>query len=148
MSIRTLLARRPGILTPAFNDFFEPWNEWFKDGVPGKSMTLPNVNISEDKNGYSLDVAAPGLHKKDFKIEVNGNVLTISAEKEQNKEEKEENYTRQEYNYSSFSRAFTLPEDVVQDKIDATYDGGILKLSLPKNEKAIAGNNHKVISIN
>ena len=147
MSVKTLLARRPVLgLTSTFNDFFEPWNEWFQDGMLGKSLTLPNVNISEDKTNYNLELAAPGLHKKDFKIDVNGNMLTISAQKEENKEENEEKYTRKEYNYSSFSRSFTLPDEVQLDKIEATYDGGILKLALPKNEKATM-KNHKAIMI-
>jgi len=147
MSIRTLSTRKPVFgLTPAFGDFFSPLNEWFNDDAFSKSLTMPNVNISEDKSSYNLEVAAPGLHKKDFKIDVNGNVLTISGEKEENKEEKKETYSRKEYNYSSFSRSFTLPEEVEHDKIEATYDGGILKLSLPKNEKAVQ-KNHKVVTI-
>lgn len=147
MSLRTLSTRRPLLgLTSTFNDFFEPWSDWFQDGVLSKQLSLPKVNITEDKNSYNLDVAAPGLHKKDFKIDVNGNVLTVSAQKEENKEEKEEQYTRQEYNYSSFSRSFTLPEEVELSKIEATYDGGILKLVLPKDGKA-AKANHKSIAI-
>ena len=146
MSNKTLLSRRPLGLTSIFSDLFEPWGEWFSDGVLGKSLTLPRVNISEDKNNFTLDVAAPGLHKSDFKIDVNGNILTISAQKEENKEDKDEKYTRKEYNYSSFSRSFTLPEGVQQDKIEATYDGGVLKLSLPKNEKT-AEKNHKAITV-
>ena len=146
MSNKTLLSRRPLGLTSTFSDLFEPWGEWFSDGVLGKSLTLPRVNISEDKNNFTLDVAAPGLHKSDFKIDVNGNILTISAQREENKEDKDEKYTRKEYNYSSFSRSFTLPEGVQQEKIEATYDGGVLKLSLPKNEKT-AEKNHKAITV-
>ncbi len=135
MSLRTLA--RTSNLPSVFNDFFEPWNEWFQDGFKNKAMTMPRVNITDEKDNYALSVAAPGLHKSDFKIDVDGNMLTISAQKEENKENKEDNFTRREYNYSSFSRSFTLPEEVVQDKIEATYDGGVLKLKLPKTEKAI-----------
>lgn len=145
MSLKSLT--KTGGLTSVFNDFFEPWNEWFHDGFSGKAMTLPRVNISEDKTGYNLSVAAPGLLKKDFKIDVNGNMLTISAQKEESKEDKEQTYTRKEYNYSSFSRSFTLPEEVQMDKISATYDGGILKLNLPKTEKAV-GSVSKTITVN
>ena len=145
MSLKTL-AKTNG-LPSVFNDFFEPWNEWFQDGFAGKAMTLPRVNITDEKDSYNLSVAAPGLHKKDFKIDVDGNMLTISAQKEENKEEKEESYTRREYNYSSFSRSFTLPEEVMQEKINATYDGGVLKIMLPKTEKAIKGG-HKQIAVN
>jgi HSP20 family protein len=146
MSINTL-SKLPHLgLTSTFNDLFEPWSEWFQDSAIGRSLSLPKVNISENKTGYNLELAAPGLHKKDFNIDVNGNLLTISAKKEENKEEKEDNYTRKEYNYSTFSRCFTLPEGVQLDKIDATYDGGILKLLLPKTEKA-AEKDHKTIAI-
>ncbi len=141
MSIKTLATRRPGFgLASAFSDFFEPWNEWFPDGHQGRVLTLPKVNVTEDKSSYKLDVAAPGLHKSDFKIDVDNNMLTISGHKEENKEEKEDKYSRQEYNYSSFSRSFSIPEDVQQDKIEASYDGGILKLTLPRNEKTIQRN--------
>lgn len=147
MSVKTLSTRKPFLgLTSTFNDFFEPWSEWFQDGNFGKQLSLPKVNITENNSSYNLELAAPGLHKADFKIDVNGNVLTVSAQKEENKEEKEKQYTRHEYNYSSFSRSFTLPEEVEQDKIEATYDGGILKLALPKNEKA-AKANHKAIAV-
>lgn len=147
MSVRTLSTRRPFFsLTPAFNDLFEPWNEWFQDGAAGKQLSLPRVNITEDSKNYSLELAAPGLHKKDFKIDINNNVLTVSAQREESKEEKDKQYTRQEYSYSSFSRSFTLPEEVEQDKVEATYDGGILKIALPKNAK-VTKQNHKAISI-
>ncbi len=145
MSLITL-AKTNG-LNSVFSDFFEPFNELLQDGFSGKALTLPRVNISEDRGVYYLEVVAPGLHKKDFKIDIDGKILTISGKKEENKEEQEENYTRREYNYSTFSRSFTLPEEVEQDKINATYDGGILKLTLPKNEKAIKSA-HKLIAVN
>jgi HSP20 family protein len=120
MAITSLSAKKPAGGLSLFSDFFELWNDWFWDGVGGKAVTIPKVNISEDKSSYSLQVAAPGLHKSDFKIDVHGNILTISAEREEKKEEKEEKFSRKEYNYSSFSRSFTLPETVLQDKIEAT----------------------------
>ncbi len=136
MSVRTLSARRPFFgLTPMFGDLFEPWSEWFADGAAGKQLSVPKVNITESDSSYNMEVAAPGLHKKDLRIDVKDNVLTISAQQEENKEEKDKQYTRREYSYSSFSRSFTLPEDVEQGKIEATYDGGILKLALPRNAK-------------
>jgi HSP20 family protein len=129
-----------------FSDAFEPWNDWFADNTLSRGMTIPKANISETDTSYNLAVAAPGLHKKDFKIDLQGNTLTVSAESEQNKESKDEKMSRQEYNYSSFSRSFTLPEEVQQDKIEATYDGGILKLVLPKTDKA-AKQKNKTIEI-
>ena len=76
------------------------------------------------------------MKKEDFKIDVDGNILTISAEKEEKKEEKDKRYNRREYNYSSFSRSFTLPDKVKQEDIQATYENGVLALLLPKKEEA------------
>ena len=117
-----------------FEDFFKPWNEWFDGKSWGKVMNVPAVNITEHKDEYLVSLAAPGLKKEDFKIDVDGNMLTISSEKEESKEEKDKKFTRKEYNYSSFSRSFTLPEEVKQDKIDAKYDNGVLKITLPRDK--------------
>ena len=114
-----------------FDDFFKPWNEWFNNG---RTLTVPAVNITENKDDYKVSVAAPGLKKNDFNIDVEGNVLTISSEKEESKEEKDKKFTRKEYNYSSFSRCFTLPEEISQEKIEAKYEDGVLKISLPRKE--------------
>lgn len=120
-----------------FNDFFKPWNEWFDNGgLWGRTMNVPAVNITEQKDDYLVSLAAPGLKKEDFKIDVNGNMLTISSEKEESKEEKDKRFTRKEYNYSSFSRSFTLPEEINKEKIDARYEDGVLKISLPRREEA------------
>ena len=121
-----------------FDDFFKPWNEWFdtSGSIFGRALTVPPVNITENKNEYLVSLAVPGMKKDDFKIDVDGNMLTISSEKEENKEEKDSRQTRREYNYSSFSRSFTLPDEVFQDKIDATYNNGVLNLTLPKKEEA------------
>ena len=87
------------------------------------------------------------MDKKDFHIDLEGNIMTISSEKEESKEVKEENYSRQEYNYSSFCRSFTLPSVVSKEKIDARYENGILKIKLPKNEEAIKTSLTKTIEV-
>ncbi|HEV7231000.1 MAG TPA: Hsp20/alpha crystallin family protein [Bacteroidia bacterium] len=102
------------------------------------SAKIPSVNIIENHKDFKIELAAPGLEKKDFKVEVEGKVLTVSSEKKEEKEEKDKNYTRREFSYSSFSRSFMLPENLLTDKIDAKYEGGILKLSLPKKDVAQA----------
>lgn len=136
MSTRAL-AKTGDLLPSVFDDFFKPWNELFNGGgLWKKTLTVPAVNVTENKDDYRVTVAAPGLKKSDFNIDVEGNMLTISSEKEESKEEKDARYTRQEYSYSSFSRSFTLPEDVKQDNIEATYEDGVLKLKLPKKEEA------------
>jgi HSP20 family protein len=122
-----------------FDDYFKPWNEWFDNGnsnLWGTAMNIPAVNITEHKDEYEVALAVPGMKKDDFKIDVEGNMLTISSEKEESKEEKDKKFTRKEYNYSSFSRSFTLPDEINREKIDAKYDNGILKISLPRKEEA------------
>lgn len=122
----------PGI----WDDFFKPWGDWFPNGNFFKQNTIPAVNILDNKDHYQLSLAAPGLKKADFRIDIDGNMLTISCEKEDTKEEKNARHTRKEYNYSSFSRSFTIPDEVQKDKIEAEYDDGVLKVSLPKKEEA------------
>src|SRR6478609_9552343 len=112
------LAKFTDRMPSVFDDFFKPWNEWFdKSGFPVRMMNLPAVNITEHKDEYLVSLAAPGLKKDDFRIDVDGNMLTISCEKEENKEEKDKRFTRREYSYSSFSRSFTLPDEVNKEKI-------------------------------
>jgi HSP20 family protein len=131
------LAKFTDRMPSVFDDFFKPWNEWFDKGAfPGRMMNLPAVNITEHKDEYQVSLAAPGLKKDDFRIDVDGNMLTISCEKEENKEEKDKKFTRKEYNYSSFSRTFTLPEEINKEKIEAKYEEGVLKLNLPRKEEA------------
>lgn len=121
-----------------FDDFFKPWNEWFEDGgLWGRTMNVPAVNITEDEKGYQVSLAAPGLKKEDFKIAVDGTILTISSSKEDTSEDREERFTRKEYNYASFSRSFTLPDGISMEQITANYGEGVLKISLPKKESII-----------
>ena len=130
---------KPSERIPLFSDdFFKPWNEWFDNGNTFWSRTLrvPSVNITENKDEYMVAVAVPGMKKDDFKIAIEGNLLTISCEKDETKEEKDNKFTRKEYNYSSFSRSFTLPDEVNKEKIDAKYEDGLLKLLLPRKEEA------------
>ncbi|MFO7369221.1 MAG: Hsp20/alpha crystallin family protein [Bacteroidales bacterium] len=98
--------------------------------------TLPAVNIIEGKEDYKIEVAAPGLNKEDFKVNLENNLLTISSEKEEKQEEKEEKVMRREFSYCSFSRSFTLPQTVNADKIRATHKDGILQVVVPKKEEA------------
>jgi HSP20 family protein len=120
-----------------FDDFFKPWNALFdNDNWNLRPMNVPAVNITEHPNEYLLSLATPGMKKEDFKIDVDGNMLTISSEKEENKEDKNKKFTRKEYSYSSFSRSFSLPEEIKQENIHAKYEDGVLKISLPRKEEA------------
>jgi len=121
-----------------FNDFFDrDWMDFSTRNFSNTNTTLPSINIKEDKNGFEVEMAAPGLEKNDFKIDLDNNVLTISSEKKVENEIKEgENYTRREFSYQSFTRSFNLPENAESDKISAKYEKGILKVSIPKREEA------------
>ena len=114
------LAKTTERMPSVFDDFFKPWNEWFDNGgLLGRTINVPAVNITENKDEYQVSLAAPGLKKDDFNINVDGNMLTISSLKEDTKEEKDKRFTRKEYSYSSFSRSFTLPEEINKEKIEA-----------------------------
>ena len=123
---------RPNALADVFQNFFD--NDYV-DFFNRKGMD-PLANILEHPDSFELDLAAPGLKKDDFKIHLENNVLTISSEISDEKEEETKNYTRKEFHYSSFSRSFTLPRTIDLDKIKADYDSGVLKVMLPKKEDA------------
>jgi HSP20 family protein len=101
------------------------------------NTTLPSVNIKEDHDQFSVELAAPGFSKSDFNIELNNNVLTISSDKKIENETKEgENFSRKEFSYQSFSRSFSLPNTIDEEQIKAQYENGILILTLPKKDEA------------
>jgi HSP20 family protein len=137
------------MIPSVFDDFFKPWNEWLTTGnnTIGRSFNMPAVNVEEQTDEYIMTVAAPGMKKEDFTIELYENILTISSEKEVNKEDEDAKYTRKEYNYTSFSRSFTMPDEVNCEAIVATYDNGILKVSVPKKESRKQAVISKKISI-
>ncbi len=110
----------------------------------GGSVFVPKVDIIENEKAFELHVAAPGLSKEDFNIELNKNLLTISGERKFSSEKKETNYHSIETQYGSFSRSFTLPENVDAEKINAKYNNGILELIVPKDEKKVLKNTIKV----
>ncbi|MEJ2594145.1 MAG: Hsp20/alpha crystallin family protein [bacterium] len=94
--------------------------------------------MSETDKEYLVELAAPGMKKSDFKINLDRNVLTISSETKQEDQEETKNFSRKEYSFSSFERSFTLPEAVNQEKIDAKYQDGVLKINLPKKEEVLS----------
>jgi len=98
---------------------------------------LPHVNILENANDFSIEMAAPGLEKKDFHIDVDNDMLTIRSEKKEETKEQLDNYTCREFSYNRFSRSFRLPDNCLPEKIAARYENGILKLSLPKKDVTV-----------
>lgn len=98
--------------------------------------SLPAVNITEGNESYTIEVAAPGLEKKDFRIDLDNEVLTISSDRKNENEETGDQYTRREFGYERFSRSFNLPEMVDSEKISASHKNGILLVNIPKKEEA------------
>jgi len=133
----TLVKYRPSTMENFFNREIE---SFFPDRFYGTNALgqTPAVNVVENKEGFRIEVAAPGLKKEDFKLHLNNNRLTISAQKQSEAAEanKEEKYTRHEFSYRSFQRTFTLPQSVNGEAVEATYTDGILHVSLPKREEA------------
>ncbi|MFZ2287205.1 MAG: Hsp20/alpha crystallin family protein [Bacteroidales bacterium] len=107
-------------------------NEDFFPTFARNASSLPAVNIREDEKAFYLELAVPGMDKKDLRIEVKDDVLTIAAEQKEEKQEDLEGYRRREFSYSSFCRSFYLPEDVNGEKIGANYKDGILNVEIPK----------------
>ena len=99
-------------------------------------MNIPSVNVKETEDNYLLELAVPGLEKEDFNIQIENEVIKISAEKKETHETVEEKFNRREFNYASFSRSFPLPETVNTDSVVAAYENGILTITLGKKEEA------------
>lgn len=118
-----------------FNNVFDTvFNDAFlHDRIISK---VPAVNIAESNNGFHVELAAPGLSKDDFKINLDKNVLTVSSQTKEETKDENKKYSKWEYNYSSFSRSFNLPETADETAIDAEYINGILKLNITKKEEA------------
>lgn len=106
-----------------------------RSGGSSQFSFVPRVDVMEDEKAFEIHVAVPGMNKEDFKIDLNDNYLTISGERKLSKEKKENNFYSVETQYGTFSRSFTLPENVDAQKISARYNNGILELVVPKDEK-------------
>ena len=120
---------------PFFNDVFDSLlnDSFLSDKLVSR---VPAVNITENDNEFHIELAVPGLKKEDFKINLDKNILTVSAEKKTENTAETKKYSKREYSYSSFVRSFTLPDSVYHSKIEADYTDGILKLTVAKREEA------------
>jgi len=135
----TLLARTSPLFPskPSFlSGFFDDDRLWNYDLGNGLVAKAPSANVIENKDEFVIELAAPGMTKKDFQIDVENGNLCISSEKEEETKEEDDNFTRREFSYNSFSRSFLLPETVEAEKIKAKYQDGILKLAIPKKPAA------------
>ena len=128
-----------GPVNTSLNSFFDNFFDNSIADFVGSDFvkSQPSVNVIESDTQFNIEVAAPGLEKEDFNLSLDKDQLTISASKEVKNEVNEEKYTRREFNYTSFKRSFTLPENVNINDITATYENGVLNITLPKKtEKA------------
>ena len=126
--VRNFAPSFPALLANMFNEV--------ENVAPTHQQSFPAVNVLENENFFKIELAAPGLKKEAFKVNIHENTLTISTEKQAETEETVGKYTRKEFNFTSFKRSFTLPKSVDGEKIVATYIDGVLGLELPKKEEA------------
>lgn len=135
------IIRRKNYATPSFFDEF--FNDSYFPGLfdfdsKSNDSVSPAVNVEETDKEYRIEVAAPGLEKEDINVTVDDGVLTIKAEKKLKNEESKNNYIRREFGYTSFSRSFTLPEEIEVERISAKHKNGVLNVTLPKTEVKVA----------
>lgn len=128
------------------------WKNFFDDSFFGKYVdkfwdtSSPAINIKNTDNEYAMEVVVPGFKKEDINIDVKNDILTISAEAEEETSDKNKDYTRKEYNFSSFSHSFHLPDNAKDDAIEASYNNGVLTLIIPKINKQVTSS--KKVEIN
>jgi HSP20 family protein len=146
MKDKSLVRKTNGSLFPAIPSLIDDWfgRDWLDSSLAEWKTfgsTLPAVNVRETNDDYKIEVAAPGMKRDDFKVELDNNVLTISSQMENSREEKDQegNYTRREFSYQSFQRSFSLPQQKVKgNEITARYADGILYVTVPKTDDAKA----------
>ena len=131
----------PGVLNFLNDVLGEDLN---RSSISNNKVT-PAVNVKETDNSFELEVAVPGLKKKDINIDLEDNVLKISSLNEDEKKEEKDRFKRREFHYHSFERSFTIPEDTDENKIDAKHENGVLFISIPKKE--VKPNLKKLIKI-
>jgi HSP20 family protein len=136
------LIKRNGLLPATFPALFDDFVgrelfNWGNNNYSATSTTVPSVNVRETADNFEFEMAAPGMNKNDFKVELDGNMLTISSQKEQQQKSEHDGYSLREFSYQSFQRSFVLPKDVVDvEHIAAKYENGLLHLTIPKQERA------------
>ena len=138
------LVKNIGSAPVSMSNWIDQWfgPDWLGvSGRPGVSASIPAVNVKETEDRFQLELAAPGMNKKDFSIDLEENVLTISAEHEHEKSAEEEGYMRKEFGRTSFKRSFQLPQNVVDaEKIKARYQDGVLMVEIPKKKEEVRKN--------
>lgn len=133
----TLVKTSDKMFPSFFDNFFSrDLMDWNNSNFSSTNSTLPAVNIRETDESFLIEVAAPGLAKENFRVNLNRNRLVISSEQRNEKDQSDKKYSRREFSYQSFERSFFLPEGTVDgDRINAKYIDGILLVTLPKREE-------------
>lgn len=143
----SLLKKQEKAFPSVFSDLFD-YDKFFGGPfIKDIESSLPATNVKETDKDFKIELAVPGFKKEDFKVALDNDVLTISAETKDEKNEENEKFTRREFSYNSFSRSFQLPKSANSDKINAKYENGILKIDISKKDEAIKENNKKHIQI-
>ena len=138
-----MLVKRNPVISNIFDELLKDLSIATHDN---SKIVTPAVNIKETEKEFVVSLAVPGMNKKDFNIDIDIDLLTISSEIKEETEEKVDNYTRKEYNFNSFKRSFTLPKDTIdRENIDAKYKSGELIINIPKKE--IIENKPKMIEV-
>jgi len=131
-----LIKSNPRNLFPSMmEEFFRP--DWFGGTEKFAGMSVPPVNIRETDTSFEVELSAPGKSKEDFNIDIDNDLLTISSEKTEEHTQEQGKFTRREFTHTAFRRAFSLPETAKDEDIKASYENGILKISIPKKEEAL-----------
>lgn len=135
MSLIKFNGNKNNSLSTGFNDIFESMfnDSFFSDRMMSR---VPAVNVSETRDHYQIEMAAPGLNKNDFDIKLDRNILTVSVEQQKQDVQENKQFNRREFSYTSFVRSFALPETADDAQIDASYENGVLKLQVAKKEEA------------
>ena len=134
-----IIFKRTGSLLPSMDDFIERFIYGWPSFERGTETTwTPRTDVHETEKEILIDAGLPGIDKKDIKVEVKNNVLTISGERKEERKTDEKNYYRFERHYGKFERSFGLPETVKPEKVSASFNNGVLTVTLPKTEKAKA----------
>lgn len=122
--------------TSFIDELFNDQLDYVKNSNDQRVEFSPKVNIKESDDGYSMDIVVPGFKKTDFVIDLDNEILSVSAEVKTEEKHRDDHFTRKEFKLASFKRTFTLPETIEADKIEANYSDGILNLTIPKKEEA------------
>jgi HSP20 family protein len=128
----TLLKKSRNVFPQSFSDFFEEDPFMNFKGLSNLGKWMPAVNIKDTAEGYLVDMSVPGFEKDSFKVELDGDILTVHGEIKKESSEEEENYTRKEFTRNSFKRSFTIPDHADTESISCAYENGVLKLNIPK----------------